>query len=922
MKLSRGRISSLLALFMVLAATLSYCQPAGADPHWLTGSSGGAPVSGRGILTEAGPRDFDLTISIYNDRAGDNDGNTQGADPGSAEQDKIERIIQHFADMVFSSSEGQHRIRNVRIFREGKNSSTADCIWEQQGHPHATLNGIADAGLHFYMYDIFTNGAGAGNNYDMLADEQGCGYTFAHEWYHYALGLKDEYQKNNTQVSVQPSVMTSQWNAKNDNKWFEFSIKKQTDPPGEFQDTEKTDHHAFYGESCWETLARSNGLFERLQAFLQGRPLRPFYAELAMVAPTGNSSANVGPVNSAAARAVLDIIWIEDTAYEIVIDKSGSMSGTPLANAQTAANLLIDLAEEGKTKIGIVAFDSSATVRSPIIEINSQADKDGLKAVVNSLTAGGGTAIGAGAQLALDQLNALATDDNRVTFLLSDGVSGDNALAPIPGYQAAQIPIFAFSYGDGADTVTLGQMASETGGRLFISPTTLAEVTAAFQEANAIASGNPSIAAGEGSAPVGSTSSFPFDVDSSLSRLDVVVTTDGTQADATIQLVDPQGNRLDAQSVTQSGGDTLWFFSIDNPADGEWEVEAQGTAAEIPLSFQVSGIADGPTYTVDINTSEGEVVEYPNPVVLMVFLGKELPVTGAQVRATITLPDASQIEVELLDDGNSPDAVAGDGTYSVLIPSGQDGTYQVEVTADNGGGTAALTNTGLSDNNSPNINGGFADSAPDAPVNEDFERAQNFSFQVQGVQADDHGNVVGTATALTADNSGVTPGRIDSAGDVDMFAITVPAALGQVAIRLGALGGGLNPVFRVLGPDGVTELARGTAADIPTAIGYLVLTVNVPGDLSAPVILFVWRSPTPMETPGGPITSAPVRWSVPTSLGRPAEAGAEAEAEAEAEATRSFPAPAAASASSQRQPMAPTSTRTWWCCGSSAIAGC
>lgn len=105
---------------------------------------------------------FDFIISLHNSPAGDDDRCTQGTDPGSADQDKIEKIIQYMADGVYKATESVHKIRQVRIFRDKKKHDVADIRWNEFGHPAANLNGIGDSGLHIFVYDKFKNRTGTG----------------------------------------------------------------------------------------------------------------------------------------------------------------------------------------------------------------------------------------------------------------------------------------------------------------------------------------------------------------------------------------------------------------------------------------------------------------------------------------------------------------------------------------------------------------------------------------------------------------------------------------------------------------------------------------------------------------------------------------------------------------------------------------
>ena len=74
-------------------------------------------VSESGVSSRAsasvsgGTRDFDIVISYYGKPDGDNDGNHQATNPIQwSTQDKIEKIIQSFADGIYESTEGAHRL--------------------------------------------------------------------------------------------------------------------------------------------------------------------------------------------------------------------------------------------------------------------------------------------------------------------------------------------------------------------------------------------------------------------------------------------------------------------------------------------------------------------------------------------------------------------------------------------------------------------------------------------------------------------------------------------------------------------------------------------------------------------------------------------------------------------------------------------
>ena len=602
--------------------------------------------------------------------------------------------------------------------------------------------------------------------------------------------------------------MNSQWRARNeasqtlvDTRWLQFSIKNQ-DPlnPGLYQNTLKTAQHRQYSESCWETLSRDNSITESLSYALTGRAPRVIYPELANVAPNGTDSPSV-PDLPGSARSDLDIIWMANaTVSEIVIDGSGSMgSNNKISNARTAAKLLVDLSEIGSF-IGVFRFTSSAYEVVPLTEIIDQATKDSIKAAIDGIYASGGTSVGRAAQAALDALTATgAPEGNKVVYLLTDGQSGDDSLAPIPAYQAEKIPIFTFSYGADADTVVLGQMATLTKGELYISPVSLGAITQAFQDANAAASGASNVASGSNSVPVGSSQSVPFTIDSSFETMSVTVTYSGASSDLTVSLIDPSTpgtTPMSPSDTTESGGETLVLFSVSGPTPGEWFIQTtENTGFEIEFIWVVSGTQAGVGYTLTSGTSDGvREIEYPDPFILRSSLVKDLPIINAIIEATVTAPDGSSTAIAMNDDGVPPDNVAGDGEYTAAINYDQAGVYEVSVRASGQAGVAMQDGQSLEP--APGVNGDLIQPDPSTPVGEDFERFVRFQIETKNVVSDDHGNTPGTATVLSATNEGTTPGKIETPGDVDVFQI-MPQQLTELVVRVSNLAFGMNPMMKV-----------------------------------------------------------------------------------------------------------------------------
>jgi Ca-activated chloride channel family protein len=173
----------------------------------------------------------------------------------------------------------------------------------------------------------------------------------------------------------------------------------------------------------------------------------------------------------------------------LVIDVSGSMQATDvqptrLEAARAASRTLIDQLP-GNDKVGLVSFSSSATLMSPLTDNHDQ-----VRTALDNLHANGGTAIGDGLALALQQLapNAGAASAARqqrapaIIVLLTDGVSnaGGDPMAAATQASAAGIPVETVGIGlrnasvrvrgqevGGVDEATLQSIADATGGKYY-----------------------------------------------------------------------------------------------------------------------------------------------------------------------------------------------------------------------------------------------------------------------------------------------------------------------------------------------------------------------------------------------------------------------------------------------------------------------
>jgi Ca-activated chloride channel family protein len=149
----------------------------------------------------------------------------------------------------------------------------------------------------------------------------------------------------------------------------------------------------------------------------------------------------------------------------LVIDVSGSMQATDvqptrLEAAKNAAKTLID-ALPPNASIGLVAFSSRAFVISPLTS-----DHDSVKSALDTLQARGGTAIGDGIQLALDQITADSARPRppSMIVLLTDGVNNAGTSPDQAASQAAAAHVVVNTVGVGSRNGGVFVQGQDVGG--------------------------------------------------------------------------------------------------------------------------------------------------------------------------------------------------------------------------------------------------------------------------------------------------------------------------------------------------------------------------------------------------------------------------------------------------------------------------
>lgn len=153
----------------------------------------------------------------------------------------------------------------------------------------------------------------------------------------------------------------------------------------------------------------------------------------------------------------------------LILDSSGSMSGTPWVKTKEAAKIISDVILP-QDSCAIVAFGSSSWTRQ---ELTS--NKELLKQVIDTMPfSGGGTAVDSGITKGIEVVEAVSESDRQKIFmLLSDGNPNNASTAKTMANTAAQkgIKIFTLGLGNGVNGNFLTEIAALTGGKYKFSPT-------------------------------------------------------------------------------------------------------------------------------------------------------------------------------------------------------------------------------------------------------------------------------------------------------------------------------------------------------------------------------------------------------------------------------------------------------------------
>ncbi len=392
--------------------------------------------------------------------------------------------------------------------------------------------------------------------------------------------------------------------------------------------------------------------------------------------------------------------YIPRTAADnlLLIDRSGSMSGSKLDAAKATARLFVDSWHTGD-KIGVISFSDN-----PLVDLTLRDWTDGGGGgsrqeafnAINALTASGWTNIGDTLRSGWTELQTRGNNAHDwALVLLSDGKEEgptptetfDQMIWRLQNATTKRPMVHTVAVGPDADRVRMQRLASVTGGTYHYVSTPSPLITSSGEAiitdmqlnldyryrmiATDIVGLQPFFAT---VGPLGDPDPYEDVIDIPIdgSAAELVLSLSGQDIGFEGMLYDPMGAPVQEYLVEPRH----FIWRVSNPQGGIWQLHVY--AGDMPYLVQASLRSDVTMEAYLTTPLKDRVPGVPMPI--LVTLTDIGPITGAWVVAYVEIPSGGVIPVQLYDDGGHGDGVSDDGLYGgTFYNTGEGGSYNVSV---------------------------------------------------------------------------------------------------------------------------------------------------------------------------------------------------------------------------------------------------
>jgi parallel beta-helix repeat protein len=357
--------------------------------------------------------------------------------------------------------------------------------------------------------------------------------------------------------------------------------------------------------------------------------------------------------------------------------------------ARDAAKYLLDLMSDGD-QLGLVSFAADASLDKQLTLLNTKENRDSLRSAIDSLSIGGGTAMGDGMYVAKEELlserNRFGAIPAMVVF--TDGVvsGGSDPLQRANEAKDAGIKIYLIGLGRVDDSL-LTEIKDITRGDYLYAPSA-SELKSMYLSMIATAKGWSTIMSERETVEQDEINEREVMIDSTV--LEASFSVDWTVGDLDLTLKRPDNSLIDPAvaemdpTIRYAGAATYEIYNLKSPMPGTWtiivtgmDVSPEGESYNIQVTAQT-------TVTLTLATDKSSYI-YPEPAKIMATLEDTgSPSTGADVEVIVKRPDESQISITLFDDGSDAhgDIIVNDGVYTNYFTQySEDGSYTLKAIA-------------------------------------------------------------------------------------------------------------------------------------------------------------------------------------------------------------------------------------------------
>ncbi|XP_003479102.1 calcium-activated chloride channel regulator 4-like [Cavia porcellus] len=393
------------------------------------------------------------------------------------------------------------------------------------------------------------------------------------------------------------------------------------------------------------------------------------------------------------------LLRINERIVCLVLDKSGSMAlDKRLTRMNQAAKFFLLQIVENGSWVGMVEFDLTAHIKSQLIQIRGDSERDTMMKSLPT-QANSGTSICNGIKKAFEVItNASFQLSGSEILLLTDG-EDHTASGCVNSVKESGVIVHFIALGQSAEPVVT-QMSIETGGKQELAldnavDNGLIDAFAALTSENADLTQKSIQLESKGlTLDTGAWMNDTVVIDSTVGKDTFFLITWSKEQTPAISLVAPNGSLI--EGFKQDNDSKMAYLTIPGHAQvGTWLYKLQAKAISQILTITVtSRAAKAAVPPITVSARMNKVTNtFPNPMIVYAEVRQGYaPILGVTVTAIIESSSGHTTVLDLLDNGAGADAFKDDGVYSrYFIAFSEDGRYSLKVRAYAGTNSARLS---------------------------------------------------------------------------------------------------------------------------------------------------------------------------------------------------------------------------------------